>query len=629
MKFTLSWLYEHLDTQSSTQEILDTLNQIGLEVEKVNDPNIKLSGFEVAEILSTKPHPDADKLKICTVKSSDGEQELVCGAPNARQGLKGILAKEGAMIPSNGMIIGKAKIRGVESRGMMCSGQELEFSTDDSGIIELPNTAQIGQSATQALGLETMVEIAITPNRPDCLGVRGIARDLAAAGIGKLKNTTLSPITSNQPNNFNITIATQTCPIFAGQIIRNIKNIPSPDWLAKRLIAIGLHPINALVDITNYISYDYGRPLHVYDMAKLKGDIIVRNAKKEESFQALDGKDYSLNEEDCVIADSSSVLGLGGIMGGMDSGSSLGTVDVLVESAWFDPVIIAHTGRRHRIDSDARYRFERGVDPESVMTGLTLATKMILDICGGEPTKPIIAGNLPNDKKQITFNPNYVKTLTGMDLPSERMIEILQSLGFDVEDQQNPQWKVTVPSWRPDIDGKADLIEEIIRIYGLNHVPSVALPRSHAVTKPILTLPQKRMSLARRILATKGMVELITWSFISQKQAQAFGNANIKLSNPISIDLSYMRPSLLPGLLLATRRNIERDFTNLALFEAGQVFTGSKPKEQHMCISGIRYGKETPRHWSRARSVKCSSMFRLLASKQMLVIGWDAYRINQ
>ena len=619
MKFTLSWLFDHLDTGASNtsasntsasntsasnsglDEICDMLNRIGLEVEEVTDPAARLAGFEVAEIVDTEPHPDADKLKICTVRSGSGTQKLVCGAPNARPGLTGILANEGAVIPANGMVLGKAKIRGVESSGMMCSAAELELSDDHDGIIELTGDYEIGTSAARALGLDDpVIEIAITPNRPDCLGVRGIARDLAAAGLGELKPDRVQAVKAEFDCPVKIELSGDACPAFAGQMVRGVKNGPSPDWLAARLTAIGLRPINALVDISNYISYDRGRPLHVYDAAKLSGTLIARNGKAGEKFTALDEQDYQVTADDCVIADDAQVLGFGGILGGMASGSTQATTDVLVESAWFKPVAIAYSGRRHGIDSDARYRFERGVDPQSVLPGLNLAVQMIVEICGGTASEVALAGTPPAGTKEMGFDPSRVKALTGIELGEKEIADILSRLGFSVDTKKSP-WQVTVPSWRPDIDGAADLVEEVTRIFGMDNVPSVPLPRLQAMTPPILTLGQKRVGLARRVFAGRGLVEAVTWSFLPEDIAALFGgDPALKLANPISVELSNMRPGLLPGLLMATGRNIARGFANVGLFEVGQVFPGPGPGEQMMTAAALRRGRLAERNWSGA-----------------------------
>ena len=601
MKFTLSWLHAHLDSTASLAEIVDKLTLIGLEVEALSDPSETFANFEVAEILATEPHPEADRLQICTVKSGAGEQKLVCGAPNARAGLIGILAQEGAVIPANGMVLGKAKIRGVESRGMMCSGAELGLSDDHDGIIELANAPKIGTPAADALGLnDPMIEIGITPNRPDCLGVRGIARDLAAAGLGTLKDDPAQAIKGEKDGSTEIAVAGDTCPLFAACRIEGVKNTESPAWLKARLRAIGLKPINALVDITNFISYDRGRPLHVYDADKLTGTVTARQAENGESFVALDEETYELRDSDCVIADESGVLGLAGIMGGLESGSTLETQNVLVESAWFEPVAIALSGRHHNIDSDARYRFERGVDPASVESGLNLAVQMIVEICGGTVCAPVTAGQMPDTGKTVAFDPARVQALTGLAIADKDMQRILEKLGFGVKTGKK-NWQVSVPSWRPDIDATtngADIVEEIVRIYGLDEVPSTPLPRANGVAKPTLTLAQRRAGLMRRALATRGLVEAVTWSFISKAQAEAFHIADgLELANPISSELSHMRPSLLPGLMAAAQRNADRGAATINLFELGHEFKGAMPGAQRFAAAGLRAGLAQVKNW--------------------------------
>ncbi|MCH1542848.1 MAG: phenylalanine--tRNA ligase subunit beta [Alphaproteobacteria bacterium] len=600
MKFTLSWLHTHLDTKAGLCEIVDKLTLIGLEVEELVDPSTVFANFEVAEIIATEPHPEADRLQICTVRSGGGDQKLVCGAPNARAGLVGILAQEGAVIPSNGMVLGKAKIRGVESRGMMCSGAELGLSDDHDGIIELEDAPKIGTPAAEALSLnDPMIEIGITPNRPDCLGVRGIARDLAAAGLGTLKADTAKAIKADKDGGNEIAVEGDTCPLFAACRIEGVKNTDSPAWLKARLTAIGLTPINALVDITNYISYDRGRPLHVYDADQLTGTVHARQAKAGENFVALDEETYELRDTDCVIADDKGVLGLAGIMGGLDSGSTLATQNVLVESAWFEPVAIALSGRHHNIESDARYRFERGVDPASVDSGLNLAVQMIVEICGGTICAPLKAGQLPDTEKTVRFDPKFVLQLTGLEIAESEMQAILEKLGFGVETGKN--WQVTVPSWRPDIDAEtngADIVEEIVRIYGLDEVPSTPLPRQNGVAKPTLTLAQRRAALMRRALAARGLVEAVTWSFIPEAQATAFHVAEgLALANPISSELSHMRPSLLPGLMTAAQRNADRGAAAINLFELGHEFKAATPGAQRFAAAGLRAGLANSKNW--------------------------------
>ncbi|MBL6761575.1 MAG: phenylalanine--tRNA ligase subunit beta [PS1 clade bacterium] len=600
MKFTLSWLHDHLDTEAALEEIVERLTLIGLEVEALSDPAETFANFEVAEIIATEPHPEADRLQICTVKSGGGEQKLVCGAPNARAGLIGILAQQGAVIPSNGMVLGKAKIRGVTSNGMMCSGAELGLSDDHDGIIELQDAPKIGTPAAEALGLaDPMIEIGITPNRPDCLGVRGIARDLAASGLGTLKDDKAAPIKADKKAGPAIAVDSDACPVFAGCYIEGVTNAPSPAWLQARLKAIGLNPINALVDITNYISYDRGRPLHVYDADKLSGTVRARAAEKGESFVALDDATYELTPNDCVIADDKGVLGLGGIMGGLASGSTLETKNVLVESAWFDPVSIALSGRHHNIESDARYRFERGVDPASVESGLNLAVQMIVEICGGTVHAPQIGGAVPESDKIVSFAPARVQQLTGLDIAESEMQAVLEKLGFGVTTGKS--WRISVPSWRPDIDADtngADIVEEIVRIHGLDEVPATPLPQRDGVAKPTLTLAQRRAALMRRALAARGLIEAVTWSFISAAQAKAFHVAEgLQLANPISSELSHMRPSLLPGLMAAAARNRDRGAQSINLFELGHEFKAATPGAQRFAAAGLRAGLAAPKNW--------------------------------
>ena len=615
MKFTLGWLKEHLDTDASLEEIADRLTMLGLEVEGIENPAEKLGAFSVARIIEAGPHPDADKLKLCKVEARVGGEkqmlQIVCGAPNARSGLMGILAPSGATIPANGMVLKPTKIRGVESNGMLCSERELELSDAHEGIIELEGNFEVGTPAAEALGLnDPVIDIAITPNRPDCLGVRGIARDLAAAGLGRLKSGAIEPIEGTFESPVRIRLefgedAKDACPLFVGRLVRGITNGPSPAWLQARLKAIGLRPINALVDITNYIAYDRGRPLHVYDAAKLTGDIRARLGRGE-TFQALDGKDYVAEETMTVIADDKAVLGLGGIMGGEMSGSTATTTDVFVESAYFDPVRTAATGRKTGINSDARYRFERGVDPEFVMPGCDLAVGMIRDLCGGEASELIVAGAVPSYEKIIDFDPARVRRLTGLDVPRAGIEKILTALGFILgPGAQDHLIGVTVPSWRPDIEGAADLVEEVVRIYGLDHVASTPLKRTMAVAKPILSTAQRRVRTAKRTLAARGLIEAVTWSFISHRQAELFGEGadldRLELANPISSEMSHMRPSLLAGLIAAVGRNADRGFSDVALFEVGQQYRGDRPQDQIIAASGVRRGtahvEGAGRHW--------------------------------
>jgi phenylalanyl-tRNA synthetase beta chain len=618
MKFTLSWLKDHLQTEASLDEIAAKLTLIGLEVEGIENPGAKLTDFTIARVLEAEPHPNADKLRVCKVETGAGVVQVVCGAPNARKGLIGVFAAPGVHVPGIKMTLGKATIRGVDSAGMLCSERELELSTEHSGIIELPERMKkhVGERFVDAMGLnDPVLDIAITPNRPDCLGVRGVARDLAAAGLGTLKRASegyagegkfASPIAIRLsfPKG-----SESACPVFWGRFIRGAKNGPSPEWLQRRLRAIGLRPINAAADVTNYISYDRARPLHVYDAAKLHGPIMARLGKKGENFLALDGKTYEVDDTMCVIADKAHVLALGGVMGGEASGCTGATTDIFIESAYFDPARTAATGRKTGINSDSRYRFERGIDPQSEMLGLNLATKMILEFCGGEPSEAVVAGNEPDKKTVIGFDPARVEKLAGAKFSSGEVTATLKKLGFAVEGRA-PSLKVTAPSWRPDIHGAADLVEEVVRLSGADRIPSTPLPRDEAgVLRPSLTPSQKRVLMARRTLAARGLVEAVTWSFIGEAQARHFGGgqAALRLANPISSEMTDMRPSLLPGLIAAARANANRGFLDAALFEVGQIFAGAKPEDQSNAASGVRVGTARliggGRHWDGAAKV--------------------------
>jgi phenylalanyl-tRNA synthetase beta chain len=616
MKFTLSWLKDHLQTEASLDEIAAKLTLIGLEVEGIEDAAAKLKDFTIAHVLEAAPHPNADKLRVLKVETGAGVVQVVCGAANARAGLVGVFAAPGVHVPGINVTLGKASIRGVDSAGMMCSERELELSSEHSGIIELPEAlkACVGERFVDAMELsDPVIEIAITPNRPDCLGVRGIARDLAAAGLGKLKRANEGytgegafacpiPIELHFPKG-----AENACPIFAGRVIRGIANKPSPEWLQRRLRAIGLRPINAAVDVTNYISFDRARPLHVYDADKLRAPIMARLGKKGESFAGLDGKTYEVDESMCVIADKAHVLGLGGVMGGEATGATEATTALFIESAYFDPARTAATGRKTGINSDARYRFERGIDPQSELEGLNLATEMILEFCGGEASTAIVAGHAPDGRPAIGFDPARVEKLSGAKFTGAEVVGTLKKLGFTVEGKA-PALKVTPPSWRPDIHGAADLIEEVVRLSGAERIPATPLPRDPGVAKAVLTPAQKRVLTARRTLAGRGLVEAITWSFVAEAQARLFcgGAAELRLANPISSEMTDMRPSLLPGLLAAARANANRGFLDAALFEVGQVFRGERPEDQFNVAGGVRTGTArlgaAGRHWDGAAS---------------------------
>ncbi len=611
MKFTLSWLKDHLQTEASLDDIRATLDLIGLEVEEIVDPTEKLAPFSVARVVEAQQHPNADKLKVCEVDTGSETVQVVCGAPNAKAGMLGVFAPPGTYIPGSGITLTRASIRGVESDGMLCSERELQLSDEHEGIIELPSKLgpQVGQPYAAAVGLDDpLIHIAITPNRPDCLGVRGVARDLAAAGLGKLRRADRGYESEGEfdcPVDILLEFAPENvdaCPVFTGRVIRGVKNGPSPAWLQKRLRAIGLRPINALVDVTNYISYDRARPLHVYDADKLRGAIRARLGKEGETFLALDDVEYEVDETMCVIADKRGVLGLGGVIGGADTGCTEETTNVFIESAYFDPVRTAMTGRKTGIQSDARFRFERGVDPTSQTLGANLATAMILKFCGGTPSKLAQAGAPPPTGHMISFDTREVKRLTGVDLKPAQITKTLTRLGFKVVGRE-PHLEVQVPGWRPDVEASADLVEEVIRITGVDQVPVAPLPRTSGVAKPVLTRVQRRVPRTRRMLASRGMAEAVNWAFIPKTHAELFGGGRpeLELANPISSDMSDMRPSLLPGLLMAARNNANRGFRDAALFEVGNVYAGDAPKDQVMAAAGVRSGTArhagSGRHW--------------------------------
>jgi len=616
MKFTLSWLKDHLDTSASLDQIVEALTRVGLEVESVEDPAKVLAPYITAKVISAEQHPNADRLRVCMVDTGDGKPiQVVCGAPNARTGMMSVFSPPGTFIPGKNITITVGVVRGVESAGMLCSAFELGLSEDHEGIIDLPADAPIGVRYVDYAGVDDpVIDVAITPNRSDALGVYGIARDLAAAGLGSLKRHDLPPIKGKGacPVDVKLNFASDQkhlAPAFALRLVRGVKNGPSPEWMQRRLKAIGLRPINTLVDITNYITFDRGRPLHVFDAKKVKGNLVVRHAKDGDEILALDGKTYKPDPSVIVICDDNGVESIAGIMGGEHSGCDENTTDVLIESALWDPLNTARSGRALGINTDARYRFERGVDPAFCLPGLDLATKMVLDLCGGEASEALVAGEVPAPEKIITFPWSEVKRLTGLSLLVPEMKAILTELGFWVSGTDK-EVKVAVPSWRPDVEDKADLVEEIMRIAGLDHVEAVPFPREVAeVPKPVLTLIQKRTRLAKRALATRGLVEAVTWSFISKAEAEIFGGGKpeLALANPIAADLSDMRPSLLPGLIKAAGRNADRGFGDAALFEVGQVFAGAEPNGQTISAAAIRRGlaasKGLGRHWQGHNSV--------------------------
>lgn len=610
MKFTLSWLKEHLETSAGLDEIVETLTRIGLEVEAVEDKAKAMAPYVIASVISAEQHPNADRLRVCRVDLGAAEPiQVVCGAPNARAGMKSVFAPPGTYIPGKDITLGVGNIRGVESAGMLCSAFELELSEDHEGIIDLPADAPVGTPyAAYAKLDDPVIEINLTPNRPDCTSVHGIARDLAAAGLGILKPTHVPPVKGVFPCPVPVMLEfypedAHLCPAFGLRLVRGVKNGPSPDWMQRRLKAIGLRPINALVDITNYVTFDRGRPLHVFDAAKVKGALTVRRARAGEELVALDGRTYELDENIVVIADENGPESIAGIMGGEHSGCDESTTDVLIESALWDPLNIAQSGRKLGIITDARYRFERGVDPNFTVPGLELATRLVLDLCGGQASDGTLAGTIPDTSRIIDFPWSETKRLSGLDVPRPEARVILDQLGFHVSGSGD-EVKVLPPSWRPDIEGKADLVEEIVRIAGLDRITPQPLPRIEAtVVKPVLTLIQRRTRAAKRLLATRGLIEGVTWSFISRDEALLFGGGqpSLALANPIAADLSDMRPSLLPGLLKAAQRNADRGYGDVALFEVGQCFAGDHPEGQTIRAAAVRRGtarlEGSGRHW--------------------------------
>lgn len=611
MKFTIDWLKEHLDTTASVDEIVRRLTDIGLEVEGVEDRGATYAPFRVVEVVEAVPHPDADRLRVCQVRTADqGVLQVVCGAPNARAGMKAVFAPAGTYIPGLDVTLKKSKIRGQDSNGMMVSEREMCLGDDQNGIIDLPQDTPVGTPLADLYGLsDVVIEINVTPNRPDCAGVRGIARDLAASGLGTLKPLpapSIAPAFESTP-----TVAIEGgdmsgCPLFLGRLIRGVKNGPSPEWLQNRLKAVGLRPISALVDITNYFCIGMARPLHVYDADKLNGTVRVRPARSGETLAALNDKSYDLTDGMIAIADENGVLGLGGIIGGATTGCTDDTVNVYLECAYFDPMKIARTGRDLQIISDARYRFERGIDPAFTAEGMELATRMILDLCGGEAGTVVKAGDVPSCEPVWTYDPAAYKKVTGDDVPAAEQKKILESLGFTV----GADWTVTTPSWRPDILGSVDLIEEIARIRGLSAIPPVSVTRGSEPVKPAETTIGSKARKARTSLAASGLQECVTWSFMDEDLAHAFGAndkghaARLKLANPISAELAQMRPSILPNLIEAAGRNAARGHGNAALFEVGPVFLGTEPNEQPLRATAVRTGTMHDKHWSGAEAAR-------------------------
>ncbi len=604
MKFTLGWLKDHLQTDAPLDEIVTKLTAIGLEVDSVEDRGAALVAFTVAEVLTAEQHPDADRLRVCKVKSADGEHQVVCGAPNARAGMKGVFAPVGAYVPGIDVKLKKAKIRGVESHGMLCSEREMGMSDEHDGIIELPSEAEIGMPFAEFAGLnDPVIDIELTPNRPDCTGVRGIARDLAAAGLGTLKRFAAGePVagTYDSPVTWDIAADGNASSFVVGRHFKDITNGPSPKWLADRLTAIGLRPISALVDITNYVTMDLGRPLHVFDAGKLEGGTLtMRRAVAGETLAALDGRDYKLDETMSVIGDAGQALAIGGIMGGEDTGCQPETTDVFLEVALFGPVAVATTGRKLNLISDARYRFERGIDPQSALWGAEVAARLITEICGGEVSSTVCAGALPPAREPIRLRGSRVASLGGIEVELEQQKDILTNLGFEVTSDAGDITAVP-PGWRMDIEGEADLVEEVVRIHGLEKVAPVSLPRTTSLSQTAITLGQKRAGLVKRALAVNGLNEAVTWSFGSAVLADLFGGVtkDLRLENPISADLDVMRPSILPGLLTAAARNIDRGQTDPAIFELGPQYRDATNGGQQLVAAGVRLGRMELPHWS-------------------------------
>jgi phenylalanyl-tRNA synthetase beta chain len=605
MKFSLTWLKDYLETTASVAEICDALNAIGLEVEGVEDPAEKLAGFRIAHVLTAARHPDADKLQVLTVDTGDGQPlQVVCGAPNARAGMKGVLGLPGATVPANGMVLRKSAIRGVESNGMMCSTRELELGDDHDGIIELPDDAPVGTAFADYHGSDPVIEVAVTPNRPDCMGVYGIARDLAAKGLGKLKPIAMPSFNASGTCPVEIrTDEPQGCPAFYGRVVKGVTNGPSPDWLQARLKSAGQRPISLLVDLTNYLMFGFGRPAHAYDLAKLSGAVVARRARDGEKVLALNEKTYTLDAEMMVIADDKGVHDIAGIMGGEHSGVSESTTDVLLEIAYFDPARIGATGRKLGLASDARTRFERGVDPEFLDQGLGLLSGLIVEHAGGTPSEAVRAGSPPPDAKVVAFDPGRTLRLGGVDVPEAEQKRILESLGFSVD----AGWQVTCPLRRHDIEGPADLVEEVVRIHGLDKVASVALPRAEGVARPTATPQQKLERSLRRAAAASGLNEAVTWSFLPTWAAENFSaddQALWVLANPISEDMKAMRPALLPGLLMAAKRNADRGAPASRLFEIGRrYFRGQAGLSDEKPTLGIVLaGEKTQRGWQSGKA---------------------------
>lgn len=605
MKITLNWLRDHLETTATLDEITERLTALGLEVDGVDNPAAKFAPFVIAHVVSAEQHPNADRLRVCVVDTGAERVQVVCGAPNARTGMKGVFAPAGSYIPGTGLELKQGVIRGVESNGMLVSEREMGLSDEHEGIIDLPADAPVGTPFAAFMGLDDpVIEIALTPDRGDCAGVRGIARDLAASGLGTLKpDPRMAPLAGS----FASPIAwkrdlpghDEACPFVVGRYFRNVSNGPSPQWMQDRLRAVGLRPISALVDITNYVTMDLGRPLHVFDADKVKGDLVMRFARDGETVAALNGKSYTLGHGMTVIADDAGVAAIGGIMGGEPTGCTEATTSVFLEAALFDPLRTAATGRALAIDSDARYRFERGVDPESALWGVEVGARLILELCGGEASAIVSAGAMPDWRRTLALRPARVMALGGLDVPAERSVEILRGLGFETELKAGVIAAVP-PSWRSDVEGEADLVEEVVRVIGYDSIPAVSMPKLSAMPAPALSEAQRRVSLAKRTLAGRGLLEAVTYSFTDGRLAAAFvgDNAPIRLANPISSELDVMRPSILVSLAAAARRNLDRGHDGFSLFEVGPAYETTADDGQRLVAAGIRVGRTGPRHWA-------------------------------
>ncbi len=624
MKFSLEWLKDHLETDADALTIAAKLNAIGIEVEGIEDPSERLSGFRVAQVLTAAPHPDADKLQVLTVDAGPGDPlTVVCGAPNARAGMKGVLGLPGAVVPANGMELRRSAIRGVESNGMMCSVRELELGDEHDGIIELPQDAPVGTSLADYRGASPVFDVAITPNRPDCMGVYGIARDLAAAGLGRLKPIAVPEVTASGECAIGIEIAdTEGCPAFYGRTIRGVSNGSSPEWMQQRLLSAGQRPISAVVDVTNYLMLAYGRPAHAYDLAKLSGPMVARRAAEDETVEALNEKTYTLDKSMTVIADQRAVHDIAGIMGGEESGVTADTSDLLLEIAYFDPEAIGRTGRRLGLTSDARTRFERGVDPAFLDEGMALLTGLIVDSCGGVPSQVTRTGEAPATPMQLAFDPDLTRRLGGVTVAADEQARILQSLDFGVT-RGDAGWTVTVPPRRHDVEGPADLVEEVVRIHGIDRVESVALPRAEGVARPVATPQQQMERRVRRAAAARGLHEAITWSFLPEEQAALFaedGRALWVLDNPISEELKAMRPSLLPGLIAAAKRNADRGAAGTRLFELGRRYfrAADGSSDERQALGVVLAGEKSSRDWAAGRAQPFDAFDAKAAAMELL-----------